>query len=266
MPTSESGRFYDKTGRLCDTVVTADGKSTRKANLGDAKKHGWLPSFSTVSTVLSSYNLERYKIRKAIEAANASQISELEALDDYCARIGRASGQHAALAADRGKEIHGQVDEFFTKDIPCRDPAAERATGAVRTWLEERYGDKYALVCEDSFANARLGWAGTCDMRVAPELEGVPPVVMDFKTTTLAKLRAPYFKWGVQLACYRMGIELPDNTELVSVPIDKESGDTQFHEWNEKAQYSRIDLERAWSAMFALWCIQARYYPGERER
>ena len=61
----ESEHWYDKTGEAAYTVVGSNGKE-RNTNLKDARKHGYVPSVTTILGVAAKPPLENWKINQAL--------------------------------------------------------------------------------------------------------------------------------------------------------------------------------------------------------
>lgn len=253
----EYTRFYDKLGNPVIEVVAKSTGRKRNPTITDARKNGWLVSWSAIKKLLAAPFLEAYKIEAALDAALANPKEENESEVDYKKRVYRASQEWSLLTMEVGKDIHGEVEEFFMRQRPPELESAKRACGEIEQYLASRGATSWS--CEESFTNVEFGSAGTADM-IAKTADG-SEIILDFKTTNLDRLKRPYTEWGYQLAYYKMGYRL-DAPLLVSVPIDRDSGECRFWVWGEKPTgFSPEELERGVTHLFELWCIHNKYDP-----
>ena len=65
---SESQHWYDQSGRPMYTVKAKDG-TDRPTTLRDARKHGFLPSVTTIMSVMAKPGLESWKMNQMMMAA-----------------------------------------------------------------------------------------------------------------------------------------------------------------------------------------------------
>src|SRR5688572_8327342 len=65
---SESGHWYDRTGKPCYEVRGANG-NLRPATLRDARKHGWVPGVSSICQMEHKPQLVRWQVDQGVMAA-----------------------------------------------------------------------------------------------------------------------------------------------------------------------------------------------------
>lgn len=195
----ESGHWYSPEGEPRYSIIGANGKE-RPTTLRDARKHGYLPSVTTILRMAAAPGLERWKIGNAILSALTLPRKDGETDDAYVARIVRDSEEQARRARDRGTAIHGSVETIYRSGrMDADDPYAYHAAAAVRA-VEGWAGDAVEWSAERSFAHRDFGYGGKLDL-------SAPGFVLDFKTTDkpLDGL-ALWPEHRRQLAAYRMGI------------------------------------------------------------
>lgn len=258
---AESSHFYNPTdASLVESVRSANG-SLRPPTMRDAKKNGYYISFSLVKGLIRSFNLEQYKINAAIQACMANPYDGKEDSDTYAERMSRDAGTFSRSTADLGKEIHAQIEEFFLHKREPNNPAAKEAVEQISSWLKDK-----GLWChrpESKFANHRLGIGGTSDLPLSESEDGPIVAIGDLKTRDLSKFKAPYEDDGMQLAFYALGFDVP-NAMLVSIPIDRTSGECKFWEWGTApADTKRHELIKSVLLFLSFWKMYKGYNPGE---
>lgn len=109
MHAPENSHWYSRTGGCVFSVPSADGKKLINPTIVHARKLGLVPGFTSISKVLYSFGLERYKIRQAILAALTLPRHDGESDDAYMARLDEDRQAHAKGRANEGTEIHGAI-------------------------------------------------------------------------------------------------------------------------------------------------------------
>ena len=107
---SESCHYYDRNGEPRHTVVGKNGVE-RNSNLGDARKHGWLPSVTTIMQAAAKPGLERWKATQLMMAALTLPRQDGEAEPTWIDRVITDSKEQAKQAAKRGEAIHAARSE-----------------------------------------------------------------------------------------------------------------------------------------------------------
>jgi len=227
---TESGHWYDRDGNPRYTIVGANGKE-RGTTVKDARKHGFLPSVTTILRQAAAPGLERWKIANAISSALTLARQEGESEESYLYRIVQDSEEKARKARELGTTIHGAIEK-----LDRHGPYAahvEVALEAVASWAMLRDWDS-----ERSFAS-RLGYGGKLDLSA----EGF---VIDFKTTDkpLADLKL-WPEHRRQLAAYRMGLDDPQARCAICY-VNSQSPEARLIEVEEE------ELQQGWEEFKAL--------------
>lgn len=234
---AESNHWYHPGGEPAYSVTAKNGNQ-RPTTLRDAKKIGLVPSVTTIIKAAASPGLEAWKLNQMMLAALTLPRAEGESEESFISRIQADSREQARQAAERGTEVHAAIERFYEGYIEAESlPYLEGVYRAVN----EIFGDpKWAV--EKSFG--RNGYGGKIDMHTR-DGEGV---VIDFKTKEFTdgeqdKVKG-YDEHVMQLAAYRMGLELP-KARCANVFVSvTEPGLVLVKEWTEE------ELERGW-AMFS---------------
>lgn len=200
----QSGHFYDAdTGESRHTIIGANGNS-RTTTLRDAKKHGWLPSVTTIlQRTLSKPELDLWKQRQVLMASLTLPRKEGESDETFCTRVMEDAFEQVGAAADLGTRIHAAIEEH----VQGReyDADLEPYVQAVDKWITENkvkfHAQERRVVCRED------GWAGTTDGIISMESrEGYG--VIDFKSRK-SKPDFPMKPWAtepIQIACYARGL------------------------------------------------------------
>lgn len=170
----EGGHFYTRDGQPAYEVPYADPKKgMRPSTLADCKKHGWVPSSTTVLKVLAKPQLQDWLIRNAVNAVVTAPDVPGEGLDAKITRVldvERQQDQESQMAMDRGTAIHNAIENKFAGDPvdPEIWPWAEAAydaiakRGAVRgvetIVIGDGYGGRVDLVQETDDAVLIWDW------------------------------------------------------------------------------------------------------------
>jgi hypothetical protein len=238
MQPSEAGHWYDAlTGEPRYTVIGANGQE-RASTLRDARKHGWVPSVTTILQAAAKPGLERWKAEQVLMAGLTLPRLPDEPEKAWTARVWEDSKQQAQKAAERGTIIHAAIEKWFsTGEV---DADYMRWIGAVSD-LMDAFGSQTWLP-EKSFASP-LGYGGKVDLHSAN-------VVLDFKTKdgTLAKVEC-YDEHYMQVAAYAQGLGIGDAAcGIVFVRRDEPEARLVMH--------AAEDTRRGWAmfqALLAYW-------------
>lgn len=195
---SESSHWYKQDGTPCYTVERSDGKGFRNTTLRDAKKLGLLPSVTTILSVAAKPGLQNWLQQQAILAALTLPRNEGESEKDYLDRVLTDSKAQGRDAADRGTQIHGILEAFFSQVLLPETPHyCHNAENA----LKAAFGNR-KWICEQSGSH-ELGFAGKVDLHAVGDKD-IKPVVLDFKTKEVALDKVvPYEDHIMQIAAYR---------------------------------------------------------------
>ena len=104
--------WYDKDGSPRYEIEGKNGM--RQTTLRDARKHGWVPSVSTIwKDMVAAPGLTRYYQDQLFEAQIKNPRKVLEEDKDYKKRVFAISRDAALKAAERGTMIHGELEKHF---------------------------------------------------------------------------------------------------------------------------------------------------------
>lgn len=238
---SESLHWYNKDGSPQYTVKAKDG-SDRPATLRDARKLGLVPSVTTIIRTAASPGLEAWKLQQMMLAAMTLPRAPEEPEEVYIQRVIADSKEQGRKAAERGTEVHTALEGYFETGVLTAQYGDYQS--GVEAEVIKAFGDRHWAV-EKSFAH-EAGFGGKIDLHTRDN-EGV---VIDFKTKEFTQETADkvqgYDEHLMQLAAYRMGLNLPlARCANVFVSVT-EPGLVKIHEWTPE------DLERGWKMFEAL--------------
>ena len=241
--------WYDRDGSPRYEVTSKSG-SLRDANLRDARKHGWVPSVSTVwKDTVASAGLNRYYQEQLFDAIVSHNQQWEEGDESYKRRMFAISREAALKSAERGTYIHGLLEQqMLTGSCNTEDPNEQEIVRATMDKLNEICGDQDWKV-EHSFAH-HTGYGGKIDAHS-------DQWVVDFKTKEMVEGAKPdlYDAYGVQLAAYNHGVG--GGRKLLNVFISVSSpGYVVTHEWEERER-----LFSMFEAALKLWQLTKRYDP-----
>jgi len=107
--TSESGHWYDRSGVQVSTVIGSKGQSV-KPDLRHARKFGFAPGVTTILKAAHKEQLVQYRERQVLLASLTLPQIAGESQDEWVKRIMVDAKTHAIEAAERGSEIHAQIE------------------------------------------------------------------------------------------------------------------------------------------------------------
>ena len=215
-----SNHWYDKDGQPAYTIIGTNGKE-RATTLRDAKKHGYVPSVTTILGLLHKPGLETWKLQNMLLAALTLPREDGESETDWIERVMQDSKATGKEAMDRGSRMHDVLEQFYksktTQIWPSYCIEIDRA-------LETHFGTQN-WIPEKSFIHS-MGFGGKVDLHA-------PDIVVDFKSKegSLDSVKA-YDEQIMQLAAYRNGLNMP-NARCVNVYFT-ESGDVKLIEHSEE--------------------------------
>ena len=246
---SESGHWYTQEGEPMYTIIGANGKE-RNTTLADARKHRFVPSVTGILGVSAKPALEEWKIKEAIKSTMVLDIEPNETIDEYIRRTREHSKLVGQKSAERGSEIHYEIEEGFISGKESEPYLA------VKDWLDEHYPLE-TWIAEDSFC-AKEGYGGKID------LYSETGIFIDFKTKDDLRGKDPhrlvYDEHGMQLSAYVQGCGF-ETAERISIFIDRE--DTSLiacHVWDEVTHPRHRDM---FNALLAYWKLNKNYDPSE---
>ncbi len=142
-----------------------DGSSQYDADLRKARKNGYVPSVTTVLSVIDKPALTNWLIEQAVMGALTLPKIDGESDAAFLARIkidGRAS---AKAAAEEGSRIHDAIEHSFIHGpefVAVRQQYAHHVM-ATQAELTRLFPDVHDWISEQSFAHP-LGFGGKVDL------------------------------------------------------------------------------------------------------
>lgn len=240
------GHYYQHDGTPAYEVENKTKGGMRPATIADAKKNGWLTSFSSVKAIIASPQIVNYQLKclsktwwDLIETGDPVLGEDFERAHRLAKRL---SEQDRIQAASFGTKVHKALEAYVQGEqdidqeyLPFVKPAVE--------WLET-IAPLDAWVCEQSFGCSELGFGGKVDLFTTAT---DPATVIDAKTQKFQGKPSCYDEWGMQLAAYRYGLGLP-KADCYSLVISRTiPGLVQTKKWTEAelaAQWELFDLIR----------------------
>jgi len=254
--------FYTKNGEPMHTLIGSNGKE-RSTSIADARKLGLLPSVTTIMDVQSKPALiiwlQQQLLKAAIETPYRSDIWHEE---DWCKAMLTQMRSVGKKAADRGTEIHGYLDAYYSGGQDADDlvglPAEQwpYIAPAIKL-IRDTFGNG-GWVSEASFANLEHGFAGCVDLH-HPEKK----IIIDFKTKDKLDLKGvkQYDDHHTQLAAYQLGLGMPSDTRRFNLFISTSEESPGQCLLLESKEYGRpLDM---FNALLKLWQAKNKYNPGK---
>ena len=251
--------WYDREGNPQHFVPSKNGK-LRASTLRDARKHGWMPSVTSVLDIMAKPGLDQWKINKAINAAITLDRHAMETDEEYSKRILYQSRKESEKASERGTRIHNMLEKAFKgHEVPKGEN--EAIFNSVKSLLDINCGEQ-EWQSEVTFSEPQLGYGGMVDL-ISDEW------AIDFKTKEFGSdhKQLAYESMAYQLMAYAVtGVEKSyrDTGEatvrrMANIFISSTNpGLTVFQEWNKE------DFERYWevfSSSLTLWKNVKQYWP-----
>ena len=255
---SEAGHWYapDGTPRYEVPNKSKPGEM-RPATLRDARREGWIPGVSTLTSLIRSGALMEWWGRQVASTGFGHAFSPDR--DAWVQDVLNRAGDLSAKARDKGTDIHRALEGYFLGEVV--EEAFQPVASAVGTTLTRRYGEQH-WVAEYAFAHPD-GYGGKVDLFCRPVRQRdmahrLYPngIVIDFKTADFGadtpSSRYAYSDRAIQLALYAYGVGQPQ-AALANVLVSTHAGLTEplvlLHEWkNEDSRWLNAGL-----ALLELW-------------
>ncbi len=256
-----SAHYYDPaTGEPRHFVDNASKPGEmRKTNLRDARKHLWVAGVNDVLSVVPKFNLTRWQIETAIEAALTTERGPAEGLDAFASRVAEEAASVSAKAADWGTGMHEVITDWEQTQEGTTDPHYAQALKLYDGWRREHVAE--VLYLDQPFA--ANGYGGTLDM-IANMIDGRPAVI-DFKTqrTKPGQKFRSYETYPLQLVAYAFGFLNGEyrSARLINVMISSNKDDPRI----EMIEYTDHKyLHETWCAALNLYCLLKKYDPRKK--
>lgn len=257
-------RWYDKTGKGCHEMPSADGKRMVKTTLVHAKKFNLYPSVTTKLSIIDKPQLVDWKVTTAVEYASQFPRAVGESPKDYAKRcMDQAFANTTGAAAERGSEIHralevyintGEYLEGFEEDVKGAVAAIYGATGVNLGDTSERA----MWLSECTIVSNTYGTAGTADLHCPSRR-----MLLDFKTKDMERTNPTKklaYDQNRQLAIYADQLARNNGTHgkpwrCLSVFVSRtDPGYSVVHEWTQdEIEYGLEVFARAsalWDAVY----------------
>ncbi len=256
--------WYMKDGTPAYEVRAKNG-SMRATTLRDARTLNLFPSVTTISQILASPGLERWKVRKAIDSALTLKRAEGESDDAFKTRILIDSQEQARIARETGQAMHDAVQKGLDHGLNAVPDDYLPQTVHALAALKEAFGD-VTWITEESFSCAD-GYGGRSDLgrRGNPE-KGERSFLGDLKVKDvdfdgMADSDLVYDEHFMQLAAYRHGQDYPEDTVLFNLFISSRLG---VKEPCRLVIHTKEDSDRGLALFLAcvkVWQIQNKFAP-----
>ena len=246
---SESEHWYNKTGEAAYTIVGSNGKE-RNTNLRDARKHGYVPSVTTILGVAAKPALENWKINQALNSALTLKKQDDESTDQFFYRCKEHSKSTGKEAAEMGTTIHAMIEQGFAGG------AETKPYLVIKEYLDKIFPNE-EWVAESSFC-AEAGYGGKID------LYSESGIFVDFKTKDNLDgkdgSKLVFNEHGMQLSAYAEGCGF-DDPERVSIFVDrKDTGLIVPHRWTKSTHAKHLQM---FNSLLTYWKLFKNYDPSE---
>jgi hypothetical protein len=229
-----SQHWYDKDGQPAYTIIGTNGKE-RATTLRDAKKHGYVPSVTTILGLLHKPGLETWKLQNMLLAALTLPREDGESETDWIERVMQDSKATGKEAMDRGSRMHDVLEKFYIYRNKTPQIWPSYCIEIDRTLVGHFQTQNW--IPEKSFFDP-MGFGGKVDLHA----DGI---VVDFKSKegSLDDVKK-YNEQIMQLSAYRVGLGMP-KARCANVYFT-ESGDVKLIE------HSEADLTNAFNCFMYL--------------
>ena len=248
--------WYNREGNPCYEVEKKKG-GMRPSHLGDARKHGWVPSATSIwGDVIARPQLNNWIQTQLMQALWAELHSAAFSKDggfetfEKLARNKYSKQQQVTM--NRGTTIHDHLEIYF------KGGDAPRENMFICDTVERKLSDGCGnsnWVAEASFAHAS-GYGGKIDLHN-------DDWVVDFKTKDFADnpdvKDMVYDDQGCQLAAYNQGIG--GGRRLLNLFIDVKTGAVLSWEHEDVGRFQEM-----FNHALALWKLIKKYDPSFMDR
>lgn len=204
---SESGNWYDRSGRQVEMVPSADGKSMVRPDIRHARKLLLLPGVTSITGCAAKPQLTEWMVMQGILASLTLPRRPHEPEPEFIQRVVLDSQAQAKAARDRGTAIHGAVQRHFEgKNID--EEFVPYVSGVLRT-LNNAFGADTEWDTEQSFA-CHLGFGSKIDLRAKNRRIIVDLKGKEFTEPPSGRQKFHYDEHAQQLAAYDNAMHLAD--------------------------------------------------------
>ncbi len=206
--------WYNSEGESRHTIIGKNGKE-RTTSIRDARALGYFPSVTTIQDVKAKPALIQWLQTELMNAAieNPWHPENGQDVSIWKKQMLAKMREKGEKAAKRGTEIHGYLDDYFSKGVL---PTSSREfIIPVIDFIDSNFGLD-GWVSEKSFCRQDKGYAGCVDLH-HPEKN----IIIDFKTKDKTDLKdmVQYDDHRIQLAAYQTGLNMPETTRRFNLFI-----------------------------------------------
>ena len=257
--------WYDLDGNARHYTPYADKKREgefRKTTLKDARKEGYLPSVTSILSIINKPGLEVWKAEQAILSALTLPRAEAETEDGFAKRVVEDMKAQTRDAARKGTNLHNAAERYLQKKSLYLDDVTAKLFAPVQKWIDEEVEE--VILAESVQVHQGEQYAGTLDLIAI--LKSYGAALCDFKSQGTKAKPVFYDEWGLQLESYRQAYldthPKASRPALLSLIIaSDEPRDVQVHQWDEEGSQNRIE---AFNAAHTLW-RWSKGYPKTKE-
>ena len=257
------GHWYAPDGSPQHTILTQKG-APRNTTLRDARKHGWLPSVTTILNVVAKPQLNDWRVREALKVAFDFAKDTMDSAE-FVKTVMDVAHQPVQDAADEGSRIHAAIEASYIPDAHVHAPYRVHVA-AVRDALYRHLPSVTDWTPEARVVSLEHGYAGTCDLHSRAH-----QIVADFKCkdfgnpdgTDCGKKMA--YDQDIQIVAYAkaLGFVLPQ-TRFLNVFVSRTvPGVVRIHEWTADPKWDAYYAWRTFDAAANLWRLLHHYDPRQ---
>lgn len=241
-----------KTGECAYTTIGANGLE-RDTTLRDARKHGYVPSVTTIISGAASPGLDMYLQTQLLNAAISVYAGD-KTEEEWRRAVVKESREHSKKAAEAGSKIHDALEHYYLGENPTGDML--KIITPVVNFMKQEFG--YLHWRPERSFGSNLGFGGKVDMSYSSD-DGERCIILDFKTkaTSDIKKMIPYDQHHMQTAAYAVGLDMP-HADRYNLFISTETPGL--------INLTKSDnFERDWGMFEALlkyWQLKNKYNPG----
>lgn len=232
-----SGHWYNKEGQP-EYTQTARAGHERPTTLSDAKKKGLFKSVTTILKLLDKPGLTRWTQDQILDAALSNPISKFsdysdESIIQWKAIVLDKANKIGRDTAELGSRIHDSLEGHFNPQ-KTQDESLKDFTRPAIESMYKNIDKSFLELChvEQSFSNTTHRFGGKVDF-FSRQDKGL---ILDFKTKNKDEVnpKTPYFEHCMQLAAYRIGLDLPEATCYNLYISSTKKGQVYLHRWAEE--------------------------------
>ena len=229
-----SERWYRRSGQPCYTLPNKSKPGTMRATTkADAKKLDLVPSVTTISKIVYSFGLERWKEGQILQAAweyRVLGLAESIERDQWCAAVKVKANEISSTASDTGEDIHHAILDELLVTGKLGGPYMEWQKTFADWWKkQEWFGKMDYMVTQEGYIPTNYGYGGRFDIYVQAEFPMLD-IILDLKTQNAkGKPFTFYRSWGRQLAAYAQALAA---SRLISIVMDSQDSERiEAYEW-----------------------------------